>query len=202
MTDDEVAAVCDVARAQQRVVAAHARSAESIKMCVRHGVDVIYHATCADDEALDLLEAHKDRVFVAPALSVTVTRLRDAGKFGLPSSRRDPRADRRRSRADDRDDEGAEGARRARAARRRLRLHVESARQQRARPRVFRRPARLHADGSDRRRDAHGAARSWAWPDELGQVREGYLADLLLVDGDPLADHAIAARIARGCSRS
>ena len=25
-------------------------------------------------------------------------------------------------------------------------------------------------------------------PDELGQVREGYLADLLLVDGDPLAD--------------
>jgi len=24
--------------------------------------------------------------------------------------------------------------------------------------------------------------------DELGQVREGFLADLLLVDGDPLAD--------------
>ena len=27
--------------------------------------------------------------------------------------------------------------------------------------------------------------------DELGQVREGYLADLLLVDGDPLADLGI-----------
>ncbi len=25
-------------------------------------------------------------------------------------------------------------------------------------------------------------------PDELGQIREGFLADLLLVDGDPLAD--------------
>ena len=24
--------------------------------------------------------------------------------------------------------------------------------------------------------------------DELGQIREGFLADLLLVDGDPLAD--------------
>jgi imidazolonepropionase-like amidohydrolase len=27
--------------------------------------------------------------------------------------------------------------------------------------------------------------------DELGQVREGYLADLLIVDGDPLKDVAI-----------
>lgn len=86
MTDDEVAAVCDVARAHRKVVAAHARSAESIKMCVRHGVDVIYHATYADEEALDMLEAAKDRVFVAPALSVTWTRLNEAGKFGLPST--------------------------------------------------------------------------------------------------------------------
>ena len=51
-----------------RRVAAHARSAESVKRCVRHGVDVIYHATYADEEARDLLEAHKDTVFVAPAM--------------------------------------------------------------------------------------------------------------------------------------
>src|SRR5689334_20067503 len=81
MTDDEVAAVTEVARAHERVVAAHARSAESIKMCVRHGVDVIYHASYADEASLDLLEAHKHQLFVAPALSVTITRLRDAGKF-------------------------------------------------------------------------------------------------------------------------
>ena len=30
--------------------------------------------------------------------------------------------------------------------------------------------------------------------DELGQVREGYLADMLLVDGDPLADVSILQR--------
>ena len=164
MTDDEVAAVCDVARAQERVVAAHARSAESIRMCVRNGVTVIYHATCADDDALDLLEAHKATVFVAPALSVTVTRLRDAGKFGLPSSdamRARIDADLERTIATMK---GAEGTRGARAARRRLRLHVESARRQRARPAVFRRSARLHTDGSDRRRDEmgrrdHGQAR-------------------------------------------
>ena len=86
MTDDEVAAVCEVARERGKRVAAHARSAASVKMCVRHGVDVVYHATCADEEALDLLEAAKERVFVAPALSVTWTRLHEAGKFGLPAS--------------------------------------------------------------------------------------------------------------------
>ena len=28
-------------------------------------------------------------------------------------------------------------------------------------------------------------------PDELGQIRPGFLADLLLVDGDPLADPSV-----------
>src|SRR6185437_3812617 len=86
MSDDEVAAVAEVARERGRRVAAHARSAESVKMCMRHGVDVIYHATCADEAAKDALEARKDHVFVAPALSVTWTRLHESGKYGLPSS--------------------------------------------------------------------------------------------------------------------
>jgi imidazolonepropionase-like amidohydrolase len=33
--------------------------------------------------------------------------------------------------------------------------------------------------------------------DELGQIREGFLADLLMVDGDPLADLAILTDPAR-----
>ena len=42
------------------------------------------------------------------------------------------------------------------------------------------------------------SATAWGGPimrmgDELGQIREGFLADLLLVDGDPLADITRAA---------
>ena len=196
MTDDEVAAVCDVARAHGKVVAAHARSAESIKMCVRHGVDVIYHATLADAEALDLLEAHRDRIFVAPALSVTVTRLRDAGRFGLPASE----AIRERIETD-------------------LELTIATMKALKGRGvRVL--PGGDYGflwnphgrNARDLRyfvellgftpMEALVAATKWGGQimgmgNELGQVREGFLADLLLVDGDPLADLSILEDRAR-----
>src|SRR6185436_4048629 len=186
MTDDEVAAVCEVARSQQRVVAAHARSAESVKMCLRHGVSVIYHATYADEEAKDLLESHKDRIFVAPALSVTVTRLRDAGKFGLPSSE----AMKKRVETD-------------------LQSTIDCMKSLKARG-VKVLPGgdygfMWNPHGNNARdltyfvellgftpMEAIVGATKWGGEimgmgDELGLVRKGFLADLLLVDGDPLA---------------
>jgi imidazolonepropionase-like amidohydrolase len=69
MADDEVAAVCEIARRNGRRVAAHARGAESVKECLRHGVGVTYHASFADQEARDMLAAQKARSFVAPISS-------------------------------------------------------------------------------------------------------------------------------------
>ncbi len=83
MNEDEVAAVCEVGRSRGKRIAAHARSAESVKVCIRNGVDIIYHATLADEEALDMLEAAKDRVFVSPTLGVTVTTLYEASDWGI-----------------------------------------------------------------------------------------------------------------------
>src|SRR5215468_2333911 len=73
MNDAEVAAVCEVGKSRGKMIAAHTRSAESVKMALRHGVDVLYHCTLSDAEALDMLEAHKDRVFVAPAMGIMYT---------------------------------------------------------------------------------------------------------------------------------
>ena len=196
MAHDEVAAVTDVAREQGKRVAAHARSADSIKMCVRHGVDVIYHATYADEEAKDLLEAHKDRVFVAPALSVTWTRLHESGKHGLPSS----------------------DAIKARISRD-LEATIDCMRD------LHRRGVRVlpggdygfmwNPHGRNARdleffvdlldftpMDAIVAATRWGAEimgrrEELGQIRQGFLADLLLVDGDPLAELSLLQNRAR-----
>jgi imidazolonepropionase-like amidohydrolase len=83
MTEAEIAAVCEVGRMHDKRVAAHARSAESVKLCLKHGVEVIYHATLVDDEACAQLEAARDRVFVAPTLGISYTTLHEAANWGI-----------------------------------------------------------------------------------------------------------------------
>src|SRR5258706_1447287 len=83
MTEAEIAAVCDVGHAHGKRLAAHARSAESVKLCLKHGVAVIYHATLVDDEACAALEAAKNWCFVAPTLGISYTTLNEAAKWGI-----------------------------------------------------------------------------------------------------------------------
>lgn len=83
IAEEEVAAVVAVARARGLTVNAHCTSSEGVKMCVRQGVQVIYHAVHADEEARDMLEAARDWVFVAPALGLPITMLRDGRAHGM-----------------------------------------------------------------------------------------------------------------------
>jgi imidazolonepropionase-like amidohydrolase len=75
MTDAEIETAVRATHVIGRRVAAHARASESVKRAVRHGVDIIYHCDFADEEALDLLEEAKDRVFTGPAIGIVLARL-------------------------------------------------------------------------------------------------------------------------------
>lgn len=81
-TDDETAACVDEAHRHNTRLCAHARARDSVKMCVRHGVDIIYHASWTDDEGMDMLEAAKSKHMVAPGINWLYATLYEAGMYG------------------------------------------------------------------------------------------------------------------------
>jgi imidazolonepropionase-like amidohydrolase len=93
MTDEEVEAAMEVARPRNLRVAGHCRSAGSVLRALRHGGEVIYHANYSDEEALDALEAARDRIFVAPAIGHTWSLAEYGPSMGIPAKRAQAAAD-------------------------------------------------------------------------------------------------------------
>jgi imidazolonepropionase-like amidohydrolase len=95
MTDAEVAAAAEEVKMRNKRIIVHARSAASVKQALRHGIRLIYHASFTDTEALDMLEAAKDEVFVAPGISILYALLHEAEPFGVTHAQARPGATRR-----------------------------------------------------------------------------------------------------------
>ncbi len=83
MSEPEVAAAVEAAHSFDKRVAAHCRSAASVQLALRHGIEIIYHCDFADRETIDLLEAAKDRVFLAPALGMMHDTIHRSEEFGV-----------------------------------------------------------------------------------------------------------------------
>ncbi len=81
--DEEVKMACDIAHEFGKQVASHSRSANSVKLSVRNGVDCIYHCEHADEEALDMMEAAKDKIFVGPAVGLLHNTVYEAAPWGI-----------------------------------------------------------------------------------------------------------------------
>ena len=190
MSDEEVAMAVREANLRGVRVTVHARSCASIKQALRHGCEVIYHASFTDEEALDMLEAARDRIYVAPGLSVIVRLLYEGDEWGI---------DRQKAVAMGYEEELEAVEKSLRAMHKRgvrvlpggdygfaWALHGENAKDLQYLVK-YAGMTPMEALVSATR---HGGA-IMKRGDELGQVKEGFLADLLLVDGDPLADLAI-----------
>lgn len=81
-TDEETAACVDEGHRHGVRLCAHARARDSVKQCVQHGVDIIYHASWIDQEGMDMLEAKKHKHIVAPGINWLVGTLYDSAAFG------------------------------------------------------------------------------------------------------------------------
>jgi imidazolonepropionase-like amidohydrolase len=189
MSDEEVAVAAHEVKVRGKRLASHARSSESVKQSLRHGFEVIYHASFADEEALDMLEAQKDKVFVAPGLSVIIRLLNEGEVVGI-------------------DNKTAKSMG--------YELELEAA--VKSMKAMLKRGVRVLPGGDygfawaphgENAKDLEYfvkylgmtpmetliSATRWGgqmmMKKDLGEVREGWLADLLLVDGDPLSHIAI-----------
>lgn len=82
-SEEEIQAVGQAAREAGIWLSCHAQAAEAVKRAVRGGFRNIFHCTYADEEALDMLEGAKDRLFVAPAPGLLYARVHEAQDFGI-----------------------------------------------------------------------------------------------------------------------
>jgi imidazolonepropionase-like amidohydrolase len=187
MSEEEVAMAVKEAKARGKTLAAHARSSGSVVQCVKHGIQNIYHASFANEEALDMLEAAKDKHFVAPGLAWLINTARHAGEWGIKP-----------------------GSAISMAYERELEHAVETSRKMHKRGiKVLIggdygfawTPQGTNAKDLETFVDLLGfspmeaivAATKYGGEimqmgGELGQIKPGYLADMLLVDGDPIAN--------------
>ncbi len=82
-SEEEAQAIGEAAREADIWLACHAQAAEAVKRAVRAGFRAIFHCTYADTEALDMMEAAKERLFTAPAPGLLYARCHEAEAFGI-----------------------------------------------------------------------------------------------------------------------
>jgi imidazolonepropionase-like amidohydrolase len=188
-TEDEIKAAGEQARESGVWLTAHAHAPEAIKLALRHGFRVLYHCTYADPEAIDMLTARKDEIFVAPTIGIAQAAL---------DAKPPPQFDMSHVKAD-------------------AQTVIEH--QRKLMPELKKRGVRLLPGGDygfpfnpngRNARDLELFVRHFGYTPteallaatrlggqimgmghELGQIKPGFLADLLLVDGDPTQDVTI-----------
>jgi imidazolonepropionase-like amidohydrolase len=180
MTVEELAMAVEVARQSGKRVAAHAHGASGMRNAVRAGVHSVEHATLLDEETGDLMKRHG--CYIVPTLSALATTAASRRGCGIPDSARE----------------------KAKAMMKRHHRSFRAAHRNRlliAMGTDAGTPFNFHGDNAQEleRMVALGmtpmesilastsvAARLIGLDGQAGTIERGRLADLLLVDGNPL----------------
>ncbi|MFQ6003923.1 MAG: amidohydrolase family protein [Woeseia sp.] len=187
MTPEEIAAVVEVGHAADIRVAAHAHGAQSIREAILAGVDTIEHATYIDGEGIRLAIEH------GVALSMDIF----PGDWMMIEGKRQ--------------DWPEEFLRKTEETTLVQRQNFQRAHEAGV-PIVFGTDAAIYPHGMNAQQFAYMvewgmtemeaiksatsvAARYMGWDDRIGAIKPGFLADIVAVEGDPLADISILEKV-------
>ena len=193
MSFEEIQMAVETAHAYGRKVNAHTRSIGGTQACLRAGVDVLYHCEFSDEKTLDMFEEAKDRVFVAPTVSLFHSIVNNeaapngltaevGGYMGIPalleaSAKTHTELRKRGIRHVIGGDYGFAWSRQGTNSRD-IGFFVQYY-------------GYTPIDALRCATRNGGLLMTSVSGDKLGEIKEGYLADLVLVDGDPLADFSV-----------
>jgi imidazolonepropionase-like amidohydrolase len=192
MNDEMLHAAVKEADRHGAFITVHARGSESVAMAARTGVRIIHHACFLDDAALRALEARRDDVWVCPGLHYLYAMVNGhAEPWGMTPERIEASGYREELRSQ------VEGMRRLRESGIRM-LSGGDFGHQWTRHGTYAAELQRYVElaGMTPAEAIHTATRNMgpAGRLDIGQVREGYLADLVVVDGDPTADITVLQR--------
>jgi imidazolonepropionase-like amidohydrolase len=186
MNDAMLLAAVDEADRHGAFVTVHARGSASVAMAARTGVRLVHHACFLDDDAIGALEARRDDVWVCPGLHYLYAMVRGhAEPWGVTDEQIDASGYREEFAAQ------VDGLRKLRAAGIRIVAGGDFGHQwthhgtyaaelQRYVELVDMTPVEAVHTATRHAGELVGL--------DVGQVRAGALADLLVVDGDPTVD--------------
>jgi len=186
MTDEEVKAICDTARNLGRRLQAHAHADSAVRQCIEHRVEFIFHATFMTEATVEALVASPTTHYISPAFGLHYNTRYEARDWGIDEARAEFIG---------------KVAEFDACVENMTKLHKAGLKVMPFGDYGF----AWIPMGTDTRDFEHfvnyfgfqpwevlRAATAWGGEafgvDKLGQVKAGFLADLIMIDGDPLAD--------------
>jgi imidazolonepropionase-like amidohydrolase len=192
MNDEMLLAAVEEADKHGAFLTTHARGSASVAMAARTGVRIIHHACFLDDEALAELERRRDDVWVCPGLHYLYAMVSGhAEPYGITEEKIDASGYRDEFRAQ------LKGVQRLRESGIKIIAGGDFGHQWTHHGTYAAELQRyVELAGMTPVEAIHTATRNIgpAAGIDSGQVAEGFLADLLLVDGDPTQDVTVLQR--------
>ena len=182
-SDGELAAIADEAHRAGLKVAAHAHGDDGIRACIRAGIDCIEHGSLASDETIALMVEHGTFLVATTYLTDAMDVSHAPPELQAKAAEVFPRSKATISKAI------AAGVKVACGTDAPAIPHGRNAKELEALVARGMTPA-----AGDPRRDAV-AAELVDLDDRLGRIEDGYLADIVAVPGDPLADITVTQQV-------